>query len=285
MIRKGDQLLSTLEQWEKYAEPKRAVQWQDYRSAKECARRWLERDDPARIPVELERILTAHPDFGVIREWEAEPEALVAFDEYDGPANIDVLVSARDDTGAFTMAIEAKADETFGPLVERALSDALERRLENPRSRGLARVEELAERLLGPVKKGQPRLHTIRYQLMTATAAALAEANRRGASRAVVMVHEFDTPRTEPEKHKKNARDLVRYLKRLDVEDAERVLEGELAGPIEVSGGTEIGRGVPLYVGKATTPIAMRARRSITTSSSGPTESIACPEPPTLTQP
>jgi len=259
MIKKGSQVLSSLEEWERYAGPKSAVQWQDYRSAKECARSWLERDDPARIPEELERVLTAHPDFGAIREWEAEPEALVSFDQYGGPANIDVMVSGRDDHGGFTMAVEAKADEHFGPLVGRAMSEALERRLGNQRSRGLARIEELAEQLLGPAKKGQPRLHTIRYQLLTASAAALAEAERTGAGRAVVMVHEFDTPRTESENHKENGRDLVRYLTRLGEEDAARVLKGELVGPMAVPGSGKSGRAVPLYVGKATKLVAARA--------------------------
>ena len=258
MIKKGNQVLTSLEEWERFAGPKRAVHWQDYRSAKECARAWLERNDSTRIPEELERVLTSHPDFGAIREWEAEPESLVAFDEYGGPANIDVLVSGRDDRGTFTMVVEAKADESFGPLVGRAVTDAVERRMKNPRSRGVARIGELAEQVLGPAKKGQPRLHMIRYQLMTATAAALAEAKRTEASRAVVMVHEFETPRTRVQNRSRNGRDLVRFLTRLDVVDAERVLEGEFVGPIAVPGGTKIDSSIPLYIGKATRVVAMR---------------------------
>lgn len=258
MIKKENQVLTSLEEWERLAGPKSAVQWQDYRSAKECARAWLERSDSTRIPEELERVLTGHPDFGTIREWDAEPESQVAFDEYGGPANIDVLISGRDDRGKFIMAVEAKADETFGPLVDRAMSGALETLLKQPRSRRLARIQELAEQLLGPAEKGQPRIHMIRYQLMTATAAALAEANRTEASRAVVMVHEFETPRTKAKNRKQNGRDLVQYLRRLNVEDPERILGGELLGPIEVPGGTKVGSSVPLYVGKATTRIAMR---------------------------
>lgn len=259
MIKKRNQVLTSLEDWERLAGPKSAVQWQDYRSAKECARAWLERNDSTRIPEELERVLTSHPDFGAIREWEAEPESLVAFDEYGGPANIDVLVSGRDDKGTFIMAVEAKADESFGPLVARAMSAALERRLEGPRSKGLARIEELAAHLLGPAKKGQPRLHKIRYQLMTASAAALAEASRTKASRAVVMVHEFETPRTKADKRDRNGQDLVRYLTRLDVDDPERVLKGELVGPIAVPGKTKVEGLVPLYIGKAARVVAMRA--------------------------
>ena len=115
MIRKGNRVLTSLEEWERFAGPKSAVQWQDYRSAKECARAWLERNDSTRIPEELERVLTSHPDFGAIREWKAEPESPVAFDEYGGPANIDVLVSGRDDRGKFTMAVEAKAETKAAP--------------------------------------------------------------------------------------------------------------------------------------------------------------------------
>lgn len=255
MIRKGDIVLDSLEKWERLAGPKRSVQWQDHRSAKECARAWLEGEPPRRIPEELVTVLSTHHDFGNVLEWEAEPESLVSFDEYGGPANIDVLVSGRDERGQFVLAIEAKADESFGPLVSSALADALDRKLKSPSSRGLARIEELARSLLGAAQKGQPNLEKIRYQLLTASAAALCQAKQVGATRAVVMVHEFKTPRTKQENHARNGQDLVRFLKRLGVDDAERVSAGELMGPITVPGGGRFENPPPLYIGKASRTI------------------------------
>lgn len=252
MIRKGDIVLDALEIWQRLAGPKKSVQWQDHRSAKESARAWLEGDPKGQIPEELLAVLSTHEDFGKVLEWEAEPESLVSFDEYGGPANIDVLVSGRDERGRFVLAIEAKADESFGPLVGRALTDALERRLASPSSQGLARLEELARHLLGAAQKGRPSLDKIRYQLLTASAAALSHAKQVGATRAVVMVHEFRTPRTKPENHSRNGQDLVLFLKRLGVNDAERVSTGELLGPIAVPGGGRFENPPPLYIGKAT---------------------------------
>jgi hypothetical protein len=69
-------------------------------------------------------------------KWEGEPECLVAFDECGGLANVDVLLSVRDEHGPLVVAVEAKADETFGPLVGRALTDAIDRKLANVASKG-----------------------------------------------------------------------------------------------------------------------------------------------------
>lgn len=258
MIQKADTPLDSLDAWERLAGPKSADQWTDYRSAKECARAWLAETDPFQIPQELLDVLATHEDFGEILEWEAEPECLVPFDDYGGPANIDMLLSARDNRGRFVVAIEAKADESFGPLVSRALSAALDRLLENPSSKGLARVHELAENILGPREKGDPPLHHIRYQLLTEAAAALSRAKEEGASRAVVLIHEFESPRTEKKKRVRNSRDLLRFLRRLSVEEPERVLRGKLVGPIRVPGGARFDDPPPLYVGKGTRQVVQR---------------------------
>ena len=251
MIHKADTVLDSLDAWERLAGPKSPDQWKDYRSAKECARAWLAETDPFQIPRELLDVLGTHPDFGEILEWEAEPECLVPFDDYGGPANIDMLLSARDNHGRFVVAVEAKADESFGPLVSRALSYSLERLLKSPSSKGLARVRELAENIFGPRGKGDPPLHRMRYQLLTAAAAALSRAKEEGASRAVVLIHEFETPRTKAKNRMRNSRDLVRFLKRLGVEEPERIREGMMVGPIRVPGGARFEDPPPLYVGKA----------------------------------
>lgn len=257
-----------MDEWERLAGPKSAVQWQDYKSAKECAYAWLGGGGPAGIPEELTRILQAHADFGTILEWEAEPECLVSFDQYAGPANVDVLVTVRDDGGSFVAAIEAKADESFGLLLDRVLSDALERKLTNAASNRFARVEELARDILGGVGKGQPSLHQLRYQLLTTSAAALAHAKSMGANRAVVLVHEFETPRTRRENHDRNSQDLVRFVKRLGIKDAERVIQGELVGPVKVPGGGRFDDPVPLYIGMASRTV--RTRDELTPPASNP---------------
>lgn len=251
MIRKNNQVIDSLELWERLAGPKSSVQWQDHRSAKESAKSWLAESGSSAMPSEIVRVLSTHPDFSAISAWEAEPECLVPIDQFTGPANIDVLVSATDDRGTFVMAVEAKADEPFGPLLGDAFTAALERRIASPTSKGLARLEQLATSILSPVAGRAPRAQHLRYQLLTATAAALSAAAALGADRAVVMVHEFQTRRTDEKNLVRNRRDLLKYLTRLGFEAPERVFGGALIGPATVPGGAAYPKPAALYFGKA----------------------------------
>jgi hypothetical protein len=251
MIRKDQKVIDSLPLWELLAGPKSSVQWQDHRSAKESAKAWLGTSAGAAIPSEIVRVLSTHPDFSQISAWEAEPECLVAIDEFTGPANIDVLVSATDRRGTFAMAVEAKAEESFGPLLGDAFTAALERRLTSPTSKGLARLEQLATSILSPAARGKPRAQHLRYQLLTATAAALASAASISADRAVVMIHEFRTSRTSEKYLARNRRDLVRYLTRLGFESPERIFDGFMIGPVFVPGGAAYLSPAALYFGKA----------------------------------
>jgi len=77
-----------------------------------------------------------------------------------GPA--DLAVYARDEHGDFLIAVEAKADESFGETVADALAAAVDRKLENPRSNGVTRVEQLAAALFGPRANKAPALGKLR---------------------------------------------------------------------------------------------------------------------------
>jgi len=260
MIRKGDVVLDSLERWREHAGPKSPDQWTDHRSAKESARAWLDTNPPS-IPPELLAPVVRHPDFGPIETWQAEPESLVYFDAFGGPANLDVLLTAEDEHGPFSVAIEAKADEPFGSLVHDAFASALERALEREGSNGIARIEQLAKAILGPRAKGRPGVQRIRYQLLTACAGAIAAALRIGADRTVLMIHEFRTARTETEKLRENQRDLVRFLGRLGVEEPGPAVGGRLLGPISVPGFPLFDEVPRLYVGKAVREVSGSAAK------------------------
>lgn len=64
MITKFGNVLATLDAWEIHAGPKRAVQWQDRRSAKEPVRAWL--DAVLEIPAEIRTVLESGVDVGPI---------------------------------------------------------------------------------------------------------------------------------------------------------------------------------------------------------------------------
>jgi len=93
-IAKAGRIIETLEDWERQAPPKSQHQWVDGRSAKEAARAWLEQGGGA-MPQEVHEALRRHPRFGLVRRWDAEPEARLRFDAFAGePRNTDLLVIA-----------------------------------------------------------------------------------------------------------------------------------------------------------------------------------------------
>ena len=107
---------------------------------------------------------------------------------------------------------------------------------------GLPLVRSLGDRFALDIE--QRHVPQLRYQLLTATAAVLAEADRRSSERAVLIVHEFVTPLTLQEERDRNAVDLDRFLATaLDHEG--HLAPGDVAGPILVKGAPT------LYVGKA----------------------------------
>lgn len=209
VIEKDGRRLTTLADWHPHAPPKRKMHWKDGRGAKENARLWL--GAAPDLPSGIADLLRATESIGTLRSWSAEPDARVSFDALGEPANLDVLVQARDETGPVVIGVEAKADETFGSSVEKTLLEAEKRLARNCRSKGVERIRGLATTFgLDPDRRAFLEL---RYQLLTLTAATVAEARRRSAERAVVIVHEFVSALSKARYRARNARDLDAFLK------------------------------------------------------------------------
>jgi len=250
-IMKGSQPIIDLNDWRVRAGPKRGNQWQVDRSAMEAARSWLAVTSPA-LPAEVATVLASHSAFSVVNQWEAEPEARLPFDDFHGePRNADLAVYAQDQFGEFVLSVEAKADEPFGDSIADTLAAAVDRKLENPRSNGVPRVEQLALALFGPRRKGEPALGELRYQLLTATAGAIQAGKRRNAKRVVLLVHEFWTRRTADPKHAANATDFNRFVSRLSHGRVTVVEPGVLYGPFAVPGAPLFSTPPALFIGKA----------------------------------
>ena len=188
---------------------------------------------------------------GAITGWRAEPEAKLRFDNFAGePRNSDIAATCRDPNGDYLLAVEAKADESFGETIERSLAAALERRIANNRSNALSRIQQLTEALFEPKRKGEPKLGTLRYQLLTACAGALCEAERLGFDRALMLVQEFVTDETDDRKHRANAIDLDEFVSRLSHLNVTNVRSGEIYGPFGVPGLPLLEATPRLYIGK-----------------------------------
>src|SRR5690606_16008632 len=143
-------------------------------------------------PAELSTALAADPDLAKVQRVCGSPEHRIRFDRLSGePRNADLALVGHDALGRVAIPIEAKADEPYGEAIADALAAATDRRISNPRSKGLLRIEQLALALLPPYQRRLPRIHNLRYQLLTATAGSLAYAEEISANRTVMIVHEF----------------------------------------------------------------------------------------------
>ncbi|MDP2261652.1 MAG: hypothetical protein Q8K24_00680 [Hydrogenophaga sp.] len=250
-ITKGNHIITGLSDWQAHAGPKSKGHWVDDRSAKEVARAWLASGQ--QLPAEVCAALAGHPRFGAVLEWQAEPEAKLRFDDFAGePRNSDLAVHVRDAVGSYLIAIEAKADESYGATIAQTLAAARKRLDANPRSNGLNRVRQLHEALLGVPVAQAAECAGLRYQLLTAAAGALCDGERRAYARTVLLIQEFVTKKTDDANHARNTHDLLNFMNALHPGTASEVQPGRLYGPFEVPGGKLLKKPPELYIGKVT---------------------------------
>jgi len=89
------------------------------------------------------------------------------------------------------------------------------RRALSERTRAPERLDRLTTAFLGTTLDEDPLLAPLRYQLLSALAGTLADARRQDAARAVRLVHEFETPWTDDDLHRRDAEDLEALLGRV----------------------------------------------------------------------
>ncbi len=251
MIKKGDKTIATLTEWQKYGGPKHASQWVPERSAFEAAREWLGVRAPA-LPEGIAAALRTNNAFGTVTRWTAEPEVQLRFDSLRGePRNTDLLIDAEDEHGPFLIAVEAKADESFGDTVLDTFSAALERRIANPRSKGVDRIVALAESLFGPRPAGSAAaVGELRYQLLTSLAGAIAASRGRGNCRVVLLVEEFVTGKTSEKRHVRNSEELNAFVHRLTQGRIGVCESGVIHGPIDLKRKPLFDLVPPVFIGK-----------------------------------
>jgi hypothetical protein len=258
-ISKNGILITSLEDWGSRAGPKSPNQWVDDRSAKEIARAWLE-GEGERLPPEVSSAIATHRAFDSIHSWHAEPEVKLPFDKFVGETrNSDLVVHATDSKGPFLIAVEAKADERFGETVANTLAAAVAGYQKNSRSNGVTRINQLVKAILGARSGNESAVRGIRYQLLTASAGTLCEAERFGYSRAILLVHEFVTIKTSDSKHRHNAKDLNAFVKCVSQGVISSVETGKVYGPFVVPSTPLLSSQVGLYIGKVSRNLRPRS--------------------------
>ena len=109
--------------------------------------------------------------------------------------------------------------------------------------------------ILGNKAKDEVLDITIRYQLLTACAGALCEAERSGYSRALMLVHEFFTDKTNDIRHRRNGADLNTFVLHISDGRVSNVEFGLIYGPFRVPGLPIVKNEIDLFVGKVSRKI------------------------------
>lgn len=156
--------------------------WKQGRSAKALADAWFSSQN---VPPAVRAVLATVDylaDAELLEGWlERETDLR---DGRGSPSQTDLLalIGVGDQLGV--LGVEAKVDESFGPLVAQWLSDGGESRAE--------RLRQLCDLFrLDPERAG-----SLRYQLLHRTAAVLLEAQRFRTDCAVLIVHSFCPQKT-----------------------------------------------------------------------------------------
>jgi hypothetical protein len=165
--------------------------------------------------------LARHPNLAGLTVHHATVEAKTSFDTYGGNVrNHDLVLRAATAEGdPVVVCVEAKAGEALGCTLAEQMQAATKAKEANPDSKASARLAELVTRLCRfPID--DPRVASLRYQLLTAWAGTLADA--ADAVHAVFALHEFRTDQRPDDKSALNGAELARF--------AEGVLGCDLPG-------------------------------------------------------
>ena len=153
--------------------------WREGRSAYEAAYSWFDAHD---VPPAVRAVIKTDPAFAQSVLVKAVFEKQTALDAFGRPSQTDVLALLQTNSGSAILGIEAKVDETFGPLVVEWDNGSPGKK---QRLAGLVERLDLDKNLIG----------NLRYQLLHRTVATLLEADRHSASDVAMVVQSF-SPKT-----------------------------------------------------------------------------------------
>jgi len=150
--------------------------WARGYSARTLAHSWEDEDG---FPPEIQRLLRQHPALVKAEPLLIFPEWKVSLPGGSRPSQNDVWVLAKSNGALVSITIEGKVEETFDRTLGEWKADA-----SAGKETRLAHLTEVLD-LASPIPD------SIRYQLLHRTASAVIEAERFGASHAVMLVHSF----------------------------------------------------------------------------------------------
>ena len=224
--------------------------WKDGRSAKELAKAFCARGVPS-VPAELLDLLASCDQLGDVQLTQAWPEHKIELDSYWGETrNADLAAVGTGKAGVVAVNIEAKADEPFGPTIEKALAAA------SASSKLPNRILSLSKSVLG---RPPCEVSELRYQLLHGIAGTLIYAQEQKAVAAVFIAFEFNGPSCSDHNLECNAADLDAFVAALSP-SAAPLRAGQIVGPFFVPGGGRVPSNIPLFIGKAVHRVSWSAQ-------------------------
>lgn len=184
--------------------------WKPGRSAMELATSWeLAAQTGRGLPPKVADVLDMHASTRGATLIFGAPEHRVDLPGGSRPSQTDLWAVVKVDDGWASIAVEGKATEAFGPTVEEWLKDA-----SDGKATRLRAIRETLGLTSDPAG-------TLRYQLFHRSASAVMEAERIGASTAVVLVQHFHKPAGSPaeesDAEQKNWQDFESFVQLFDV--------------------------------------------------------------------
>lgn len=155
--------------------------WVENKSAYELAHNWESAAQRERgLPEPVAVLLDGHDATHDARLLLALPEHKVAVEGRGFPSQTDLWALLRGPHGLISLAVEGKAGEPFGEIVQKWLGEP---EGENRK----ARLTALCDTLNITIEEAKP----LRYQLLHRAVSAILEANRFTASTAILLVQSF----------------------------------------------------------------------------------------------
>ncbi len=194
-LKKHPKNITNPESWYKNCPPKKGkLQWCDGRSAKELAK-YMTHQFPT-VPKEIEDAIKPLVSMDSQFDWDAEH--VTALPGKGEGRNHDAILFNND----IIVTIEAKADEPLGNLIKEEMQNASINKL--------GRITALLSLVF---KDGFTKYQNLRYQLLTASAGTILEAQNQNVNKAVLLVLVFKTNgRVTEEKLTVNHEDIKAFL-------------------------------------------------------------------------
>jgi hypothetical protein len=232
--------ITTLETWREFGGPKDPEkQWVDLRSAKELARAWCGDGKAVAPPADFLALLETHPRLGGLEITDGYAELKTGLrGERGGERNHDLLLVGHTATETVVIGVEGKADESFDKTLAERWAGAQKTIEVKKVTNWPERLTRLVPALLGveattPDGVLNPGIAQVPYQLLSALAGTLIEAEDRGANLAVFVAHTFRTTRTTDERIEENKAAFADFVARIAGVDRTDIREGELYGPFQ----------------------------------------------------